>query len=96
MYGIEAVLPIELTELTWHTDANTDFPANTTNLHEELEFVDEVRIGATLREAALKQKIAARHNKKVIKRNLKKAASSSGETRRTPKKGNSLPTRTAP
>jgi hypothetical protein len=67
-YETEAVLPIELTELTWRTDANTDFPANTTNLREELEFVDEVRIGATLREAALKQKIAARHNKKVIKR----------------------------
>jgi hypothetical protein len=30
--------------------------------------VDEVRIGATLREAALKQKIVARHSKKVIRR----------------------------
>jgi hypothetical protein len=38
------------------------------NLREELEFVDEVKIGATLREAALKQKIAARHSKKVIRR----------------------------
>jgi DNA polymerase IIIc chi subunit len=67
-YGTEAVLPIELTELTWRTNANTNFLANTTNLREELEFVDEVRIGATLRESALKQKIAARHSKKVIKR----------------------------
>jgi hypothetical protein len=67
-YGTEEVLPIELTKLTWRTDASTDFPANTANLREEVEFVDEVRIGATLREAALKQKIAARHSKKVIKR----------------------------
>jgi hypothetical protein len=67
-YGTEAVIPIELTELTWRTDASTDFPTNTANLREELKFVDEVRINATLREAALKQKIAARHNKKVRKR----------------------------
>ena len=63
-YGTEVVIPIDLTELTWRTDTNTDFPANTANLREELEFVDE----ATLREIALKQKIAARHSKRVIKR----------------------------
>jgi len=67
-YGIEAVVPIELTELTWRTNADTDFPANTANLREELKFVDEVRNDAALREITLKQKIAARHNKKVIKR----------------------------
>jgi hypothetical protein len=55
-------------ELTWRTDASTDFPANTANLREKLKFVDEVRIGATLRETVLKQKIATRHSKKVIKR----------------------------
>jgi len=67
-YGTEAVIPIELTELTWRTDVDTDFPANTVNLREELEFVDEVKSEAALRETALKQKIAARHSKKVIKR----------------------------
>jgi len=67
-YGTEAVIPIELTELTWRTDANTNFPANTVNLREEVEFVDEVRSEAALRETALKQKIAAHHSKKVIKR----------------------------
>lgn len=61
-------MPIELTELTWHTDYITDFPANTANLRKELEFVDEVRIRATLREAVLKQKIAAPHSKKVKRR----------------------------
>ena len=38
------------------------------NPREELEYVDEVRDQAALRETALKQKIAARHSKKVIKR----------------------------
>ena len=33
-YGTEAVIPIELIELTWRTDADIDFPAN---LCEELE-----------------------------------------------------------
>jgi len=70
-YGTKAVIPIELTELTWRTDANTNFPANTVNLREELEFVDEVRSEAALRETTLKQKIAARHSKKVIKREFK-------------------------
>jgi hypothetical protein len=54
-YGTEAVIPIELTELTWQIDANTDFPSNTANLREELEFVDEVRDEAALRETALKK-----------------------------------------
>jgi hypothetical protein len=61
-YGTEAIIPIELTKYTWQTDANTDFPTNTANLREKLEFVDEVRMNSTLREAALKQKIAARHS----------------------------------
>jgi len=37
-------------------------------LREELEFGDEVRSEAALREIVLKQKIAARHSKRVIKR----------------------------
>jgi len=67
-YGTEAVIPIELTELTWWTDTDTDFPANTKNLREELEFVDEIRNDAALRETTLKQKIVARHSKRVVKR----------------------------
>jgi len=67
-YGTEVVIPIELTELTWRTDTDTNFPANTVNLREELKFVHVVRSEAALRETTLKQKIAARPNKKVIKR----------------------------
>jgi len=48
-YGTKAVILIELTELTWRTDADTYFAANTVNLREELEFVDEVRNKAALR-----------------------------------------------
>jgi hypothetical protein len=70
-YGTEAVIPTELNELTWQTSAKTEFPANSVNLREELEFVDEIRSEDALRETTLKQKIAARHNKKVIKREFK-------------------------
>jgi len=67
MYGTETVIPIELTELTGQTNTDTDFSTNSVNLREELEFVDKVKSEAALRETSLKQKIAARHNKKVIK-----------------------------
>ena len=70
-YETEAVIPIELTELTWRTDANTNFLANMANLREVLKFVDEVRSEVALRETSLKQKIADRHNKKVIRREFK-------------------------
>jgi len=70
-YGTKAVIPIELTDLTWRTDAKTNSRANTVNLCEELKFVDEVRSEAALRETTLKQKIATRHNMKVIKREFK-------------------------
>ncbi|MCI58582.1 hypothetical protein A2U01_0079837, partial [Trifolium medium] len=39
-------------------------------LREELDLVEEIRTGASIREAALRQKIAARHDAKVIKRNF--------------------------
>jgi len=66
-YGSKALIPIELNKLTWRTGAETDFPTNAANLREELEFIDEIRSEASLRETVLKQKIAARHNKKIIK-----------------------------
>jgi hypothetical protein len=86
-YGTEAVLPIKLTKLTWRTDASTDFPANTANLREELEFVDEVRIGATLREAALKQKNTCSlqqesHQKRIRSRRPRPPAKPEGFQRR--------------
>jgi len=91
-YGTEAVIPIELSELTWRTDADTHFPTDAVNLREELEFVDKVRSEAALGEIALKQKIVARHIKKVINKNSKLATSLSDRTRKTLKRENSLPT----
>ena len=49
------------------SSADIDFETNAANLREELEFIDEIRNEASLREVTLKQKIVARHNKKVIK-----------------------------
>ena len=67
-YGTEAVIPIELNVLSWRTGAETNFRANAGKLREELEFLDEVRSEAALKEAALKQKVAARYNKRVVPR----------------------------
>ena len=41
---------------------------NNVALREELDLVEEIRTGATLREASLKQKIAMRYDAKVIQR----------------------------
>jgi hypothetical protein len=42
--------------------------ANDEALGEELDLVEELRTAASLRETSLKQKIASRHDTKVIKR----------------------------
>ena len=52
-YGTEAVIQIEMNKLSWQTSADTDFDTNAVNQCKEIP---------------LKQKIAAQHNKKVIKR----------------------------
>jgi len=49
------------------------------NIREELEFVDEVRSDVALQEIELKQKIAAHHKKKVIKREFEVGDLVSGE-----------------
>ena len=67
IYGTKSVIPIEANELSWRTSVETHFQTNAENLREELEFIDEIRSEASIREIALKQKIAARHNKRVIK-----------------------------
>lgn len=53
-------------------DENDSYPchkfyANAETLREELEFADEIRIEEALKEIALKQKIVAQHNRRVIK-----------------------------
>ena len=67
-YGTEAVIPIEIMEPSRRTEEPLDEEMNDEALRDELDLVEEIRSGAALREATLKQRVALRHNDKVIKR----------------------------
>jgi hypothetical protein len=67
-YGTEVVIPIEIGEPTRRTETPNEENLNNDLLKEEVDLVEELREGAALREASLKQKIVARHDKRVIKR----------------------------
>ncbi|GAU50523.1 hypothetical protein TSUD_177730 [Trifolium subterraneum] len=67
-YGTEAVIPVEIGEPSSRIEYPPEEDTNDELLREELYLVEELRTGASLREATLKQKIAARHDKRVIKR----------------------------
>ncbi|GAU46144.1 hypothetical protein TSUD_401460 [Trifolium subterraneum] len=67
-YGTEAVIPVEMGGLSPRIEYPHEENINDELLREELDLVEELRTGASLREATLKQKIAARHDKRVIKR----------------------------
>ncbi|GAU11232.1 hypothetical protein TSUD_342220 [Trifolium subterraneum] len=67
-YGTEAVIPVEIGEPSSRIEYPLKEDINDELLREELDLVEELRTGASLREATLKQKIAARHDKRVIKR----------------------------
>ncbi|GAU22605.1 hypothetical protein TSUD_135050 [Trifolium subterraneum] len=88
-YGTEAVIPVEIGEPSSRIEYPPEEDINDELLREELDLVEELRTGASLREATLKQKIVARHNKRVIKREFErnstcsstKAANPTEETR---------------
>jgi hypothetical protein len=67
-YGTEAVIPVEIREPSRRTKFPLEEETNNEALREELDLVDEIREGAALREARLKQQITLRHDQKVIKR----------------------------
>ena len=67
-YRIQAVIPVEVRELSCRTKAPLNEEMNEEALREELNLVEEIRVGVSLREATLKQKITLRHNAKFIKR----------------------------
>ncbi|GAU47765.1 hypothetical protein TSUD_193020 [Trifolium subterraneum] len=67
-YGTEAVIPVEIGEPSSRIEYPPEEDINDEILREELDLVEELRTGASLREVTLKQKIAAQHDKKVIKR----------------------------
>ncbi|GAU45602.1 hypothetical protein TSUD_285710 [Trifolium subterraneum] len=70
-YRTEAVIPVEIREPSSRIEYPPEEDTNDELLREELDLVEELRTGASLREATLKQKIAARHDKRVIKREFK-------------------------
>ena len=67
-YGTEAVIPVETGASSFRTEVPLEGEDNHEMLREELDLLEELREGAALREATLKQKIAKRHDKRVIKR----------------------------
>ncbi|XP_071714676.1 uncharacterized protein [Rutidosis leptorrhynchoides] len=64
VYGSEAMIPAEILVPT-HRVANFDETANNDALCENLNFVDERRLMAAIKEANNKQQIAKYYNKKV-------------------------------
>ncbi|KAK2427943.1 hypothetical protein QL285_026492 [Trifolium repens] len=68
MYGTEAIIPVEIGEPSRRTQQPLDEEMNNEALREELDLVEEIRMGASLKESTLKQKVAARHDTKVIPR----------------------------
>ena len=65
-YGTKVVIPIEIREPSRRTDMPLDEEMNEEALRDELDLVEEIRSGAALREATLKQRVALRHDDKVI------------------------------
>ncbi|GAU43325.1 hypothetical protein TSUD_390240 [Trifolium subterraneum] len=72
-YGTKAVIPVEMREPSPRIEYPHEDDINDELLREELDLVEELRTGASLRKATLKQKIAARHDKRVIKREFENA-----------------------
>ncbi|GAU40405.1 hypothetical protein TSUD_136520 [Trifolium subterraneum] len=69
-YGTEAVIPVEIGEPSRRTEAPLDEQMNDDAMREELNLVEEIQTAASLKEASLKQLVAAQHDTKVIKRDL--------------------------
>ncbi|KAI5425253.1 hypothetical protein KIW84_031161 [Lathyrus oleraceus] len=65
---VKIVIPVEIRTPTRRTEEPLDEEMNDETLRTELDLVEEIRSEAALRETTLKQKIALRHDAKVIKR----------------------------
>ena len=66
-YGTGVVIPIEILESSRRTEVPLDEELNDEALREDLDLVEEIRSGAALHEATLKQQIALSHDNKVKK-----------------------------
>ncbi|KAI5406559.1 hypothetical protein KIW84_053046 [Lathyrus oleraceus] len=65
---VKRFIPVEIRTPTRRTEEPLDEEMNDETLRAELDLVEEIRFEAALRETTLKQKIALRHDAKVIKR----------------------------
>ncbi|KAI5444954.1 hypothetical protein KIW84_013292 [Lathyrus oleraceus] len=65
---VKRFIPVEIRTPTRRTEEPLDEEMNDETLRAELDLVEEIRSEAALRETTLKQKIALRHDAKVIKR----------------------------
>ena len=61
---------MEIKEPSSQTEAPPDKEMNDVSLREELDLVEEIRMGAALQEASLKQNIAMRYDAKVIRQDF--------------------------
>ncbi|KAL0324912.1 UNVERIFIED_CONTAM: hypothetical protein Sradi_5060500 [Sesamum radiatum] len=68
-YGIEAVAPAEIGELSWRVK-HYDLEANEQCLRMNLDFVEDVRKKASVRAAMYKARMAKAYNSKVRPRNF--------------------------
>ena len=67
-YGTEAVILVEIMEPSRRIERPLNKEMNDEALRNELDLVEEIRLGAALREGTLKQQVALRHDNKVVKR----------------------------
>jgi hypothetical protein len=62
---MEAVIPVKVKELSWRTAQPLNQSANIEAMLDELDFVDESRNFAAMKEAAVKQVTDIRYNRNV-------------------------------
>ncbi|KAI5402961.1 hypothetical protein KIW84_050529 [Lathyrus oleraceus] len=68
---VKRFIPVEIRTPTRRTEEPLDEEMNDETLRAEFDLVEEIRSEAALRETTLKQKIALRHDAKVIKREFR-------------------------
>ncbi|XP_061360638.1 uncharacterized protein LOC133304610 [Gastrolobium bilobum] len=69
VYGSEAMIPVEIGEPSWRR-MYTNEDSNSQALLHNLDAIEEAREVAHVKEIALKQRIAARYNSKVVRRSF--------------------------
>src|SRR3954466_2613890 len=68
------MIPVESREPSRQTESPLEEELNDESMREELDMVEEIRTGSSLRKEKLKQQIALCHNAKVIKREFQVGA----------------------